>query len=52
MKATRGTCPTCNKDRALKKNGTLRAHGYSVAAWHGRVGEYCSGENRLPKEAR
>lgn len=50
MSKPKGTCPVCNKVRGLKKDGTIRAHGYSVAAWHGRVGTYCTGENRRPKE--
>lgn len=44
----RAECPVCHEVRALKKDGTFRAHGYSVAAWHGNVGEYCRGEGRRP----
>lgn len=46
----KGTCPVCGKLRGLKKDGTIRAHGYRTAAWHGAVGDYCIGEGRRPKE--
>lgn len=41
-----GRCPVCNHRQALKKDGTLRAHG-GGAGWEKR----CEGSNRAPVQS-
>jgi hypothetical protein len=39
----RGVCPECFQQVSIKRDGTLRKHGYAQPAYNGRVGDYCIG---------
>lgn len=49
MRAPRGICPVCGKEYALRRDGTMGAHGFRQDVWNGPRG-YCDGEGKRPKE--